>query len=81
MPRAGTQVIRHPGVVTVRPVPPAVIGETMPDLRGTPKRALMSLFNREDISLVIRGEGFVVRQSPAPGVAVPPGTTITLELE
>ena len=81
VPRAGTDVVRHPGSVVVRPGAPITIGEAMPDLSGSPKRALLGLFERQDLKVLMRGEGFVVRQSPAPGSRVSPGMTITLDFE
>jgi len=53
----------------------------MPDLTGSPKRALLGLFERQDLKILMRGEGFVVRQSPAAGAPVAPGITITLDFE
>ncbi len=81
VPRAGTDIVRHPGSVVVRPAAPITIGETMPDLSGSPKRALLGLFERQDLKILMRGEGFVVHQSPAPGSRVTPGMTITLDFE
>jgi len=51
----------------------------MPDLTGAPKRLLMALLTRKDISVRMSGEGYVVSQSPAPGAAVKPGTELVLE--
>jgi cell division protein FtsI (penicillin-binding protein 3) len=66
--------------VAIPPAKAATIGDTMPDLKGVPKRLLMPLLSRKDISVKITGEGYVVGQSPAPGSPVPPGTEIVLEL-
>lgn len=60
---------------------PVAIGDTMPDLAGKPKKLLVPLLARTDIKVRIIGEGYVARQSPAPGSPVPPGTVVTLELE
>ena len=81
LPRAGTEIVRHPGSVVVRPGAPITVGEAMPDLTGSPKRALLGLFERQDLKILMRGEGFVVRQSPAAGAPVAPGITITLDFE
>jgi len=51
----------------------------MPDLTGVPKRLLMPLLARKDISVTMRGEGYVVSQSPAPGTPVKPGSVLVLE--
>ena len=81
VPRSTTPVVTHPGVVGVRPAQPIAVADTMPDLRGMPKRSVLPLFKREDLNVVIRGEGFVVRQDPAPGTRVRPGMTLVLEFE
>ncbi len=81
IPRAGTEIVRSPGSVVVRPGAPITIGGAMPDLTGSPKRALLGLFERQDLKIIMRGEGFVVRQSPPPGSPVASGTTITLDFE
>ncbi len=79
--RIGQEIVEHPGQVAFEPGRPAVIGDTMPDLSGYPKRLLLPLLARSDIAVTIRGSGWVRRQSPAPGEPVPPGTQIILELE
>jgi cell division protein FtsI (penicillin-binding protein 3) len=53
----------------------------MPDLKGVPKRLLVPLLARKDISVTISGEGYVTSQSPAPGSPVAPGCRIELELK
>jgi cell division protein FtsI (penicillin-binding protein 3) len=51
----------------------------MPDLKGMAKRTVLPLFERRDLTVIFRGEGFVVAQDPAPGTPVVEGMTITLE--
>jgi cell division protein FtsI (penicillin-binding protein 3) len=80
IPRGANPTVVHPGAVSLPPVKGVAIGDTMPDLTGVPKRLLMPLLSRKDISVTISGEGYVASQSPAPGSAVPPGSRITLEL-
>jgi cell division protein FtsI (penicillin-binding protein 3) len=79
MPRGANPTIAHSGAVTLPAVVPIVIGATMPDLTGKPKRLLMPLLARKDITVKMSGEGYVVSQSPAPGSAVTPGTELVLE--
>jgi cell division protein FtsI (penicillin-binding protein 3) len=79
--RGDTPVVVHPGTIALPPVKAVAIGDTMPDLAGVPKRLLMPLLSRKDISVSIKGEGYVVSQSPAPGSAVGPGEAIVLELK
>lgn len=59
----------------------ATIGDVVPDLTGTAKRLLLPLLAREDLRIVLRGSGTVVRQDPPPGTPVTPGMRIVLELE
>jgi cell division protein FtsI (penicillin-binding protein 3) len=74
-------IIKHTGNVEL-PVPQKIeIGSVMPDLTGTPKRLLLSLFQRQDISVSIQGEGYVVRQQPSPGTVIQKNMKIILELE
>ena len=69
------------GAVDVPPHPAAVIGSVMPDLTGTSKRLLLPLLARDDLQVVLRGSGTVVRQDPPPGTPVAAGMRIVLELE
>jgi cell division protein FtsI (penicillin-binding protein 3) len=59
----------------------AEVGETMGDFTGFSKRQLLPLLAREDLQVEIRGDGWVVRQSPAPGTPLNAGDSILLELE
>jgi len=79
--RSDTRTLSHSGRVVVTGIDSVRIGETMPDLRGVPKRALTALLEREDITVEIIGDGWIREQNPAPGDPVPAGTTITLRLE
>jgi cell division protein FtsI (penicillin-binding protein 3) len=80
LPRGGTPSVRAPAAVAIPPLKPATIGDAMPDLTGVPKRLLMPLLSRKDITVKLNGDGYVVSQSPAPGSPVAPGTEIVLEL-
>jgi len=79
--RASSATAAHDGRVAVSSVDSVQIGETMPDLRGTPKRALTGLLARTDIIVEIVGDGWVREQSPAPGEPVVAGSTVLLRLE
>ncbi len=81
IPRENDTVLGHSGVVEIRKLPPVNIGDTMPDLSGYSKRQLLPLLERNDIEVMIRGEGWVVGQSPAAGTVLPDGAKIILELE
>jgi cell division protein FtsI (penicillin-binding protein 3) len=81
IPRGANPTLVHPGTVTIPAIKAVAIGDTMPDLSGVPKRLLMPLLSRKDISVTISGEGYVASQSPAAGSPVPPGTQVRLELK
>jgi cell division protein FtsI (penicillin-binding protein 3) len=80
IPRGANPKVVHPGAVSLPAVKGVAIGDTMPDLSGVPKRLLMPLLSRRDISVTISGDGYVSGQSPAPGSPVPPGSQVRLEL-
>jgi cell division protein FtsI (penicillin-binding protein 3) len=79
--RGSVAEVTHPGTVRLIAPEGVAVGERMPDLTGVPKRALLPLLRREDLEVTISGEGYVVRQSPAPGTPVVAGMKILLELE
>jgi cell division protein FtsI (penicillin-binding protein 3) len=57
------------------------ITDQVPDFSGLSKRTLLPLLLRDDIRIEIEGEGWVYRQSPAPGTPLDLDTVIRLELE
>ena len=81
IPRSTEDVVTHPPRVVIQPQGQAQIGEVMPDLLGLPKRRLLGLLARTDLVVLVQGEGYVARQSPAAGTPVAPGDRITLWLE
>jgi cell division protein FtsI (penicillin-binding protein 3) len=81
MPRAGAKTASSTGQFSV-PAPRQVeIGAVMPDLTGTPMKLLLPLLLRKDISVTIRGGGFVTTQDPLPGTPIASGMKIVLELQ
>jgi cell division protein FtsI (penicillin-binding protein 3) len=81
IPRGRNPHVTWTGRPTVQVGADGVIGKVMPDLRGYSKRQLVPLLLRDDITVEIRGDGYVYRQSPAPGTAVAPGDQVILELQ
>jgi cell division protein FtsI (penicillin-binding protein 3) len=81
IPRGAASVLPRAGGVDIPPLPATVIGGVMPDLTGTAKRLLLPLLARDDLQVVLRGSGTVVRQDPPAGTPVTPGMRIVLELE
>jgi cell division protein FtsI (penicillin-binding protein 3) len=79
--RSGDQVLEQPGSLRVTLPPPVVLGQAMPDLRGTPKRLLLPLLSIPGLEVDILGEGFVVEQEPPPGAPLGSGARIRLRLE
>ncbi|MDR2314542.1 MAG: PASTA domain-containing protein [Spirochaetaceae bacterium] len=81
IPRGRNPQVSHSGAVSIPAEEVISIGDRIPDFTGIAKRSLAPLLLRDDIHLDIRGEGWVVRQTPPPGTAYQKGMTITLELE
>ena len=67
-----------------RPEPSAGLspdGEAMmPDLTGKSLRQALALLGALDVDVAVAGRGVVVRQTPAPGTPLAPGTLCRLEL-
>lgn len=81
LPRRGEPVVTHPGSATLEPPPALVVDTTMPDLRGLSKRSLLPLLARPGLRVEIRGEGWVVGQSPPPGTPLSEATVVTVDLQ
>ncbi len=81
IPAEGQQRVTHTGQISVRPVALPPIGDRIPDYTGLPKRALLPLLEREDLSVVMNGFGWVVSQSPEPGSPFEPGMELVLEFD
>ena len=81
IPRGRNPQVSHPGEISIPVEDILTIGNTVPNFTGRAKRSLAPLLLRDDLFLDIRGEGWVVRQNPAPGTPFRPGMTIVLELE
>ncbi|MDR0473963.1 MAG: penicillin-binding protein, partial [Treponema sp.] len=80
IPRGRNPQVSHSGAFTIPLIPYPAINEIVPDFSGIAKRQLLPLLLRDDIHIQIFGDGWVVRQSPAPGTPLAEDTVITLEL-
>ena len=81
MGRTNAPNVTHTGIIPQHQQTPVSLGTTMPDLRGTPKRLLLNLLTRTDITVKLTGDGYVSTQSPAPGTPITKGMIIELTLE
>jgi cell division protein FtsI (penicillin-binding protein 3) len=74
----GRDAEREPGEPSAGPSPD---GEAMmPDLTGKSLRQALALLGALDVDVAVAGRGVVVRQTPAPGTPLAPGTPCRLEL-
>jgi cell division protein FtsI (penicillin-binding protein 3) len=81
IPRGRNPQISHSGALSIPALPYPAVNETVPNFTGVAKRLLIPLLLRDDLQMQIYGDGWVVRQSPAPGTPITPDTVIILELE
>ncbi|MDR1804330.1 MAG: transpeptidase family protein [Treponema sp.] len=81
IPRGRNPQVTHSGTILIPETPNLVVYDSVPDFTGVAKRLLLPLTLRNDLRLQINGEGWVARQSPAPGTPLTAQTVIVLELE
>ena len=81
MGRSNALQINHSGIIPSHRREPIELDKIMPDLRGTPKRLLINLLNRKDLTVKVSGDGYVTEQSPAAGTPITEGMIIELILE
>jgi cell division protein FtsI (penicillin-binding protein 3) len=80
IPRGRSPQIVHSGILSIPAIPYPAVNETVPDFKGLSKRQLIPLFLRDDLRIQISGDGWVIRQEPAPGSPITEETVIRLEL-
>ena len=81
IPRGRNPQVNHPPAVNIPAGRLPAVETYIPDFSGIAKRVLLPLLLRDDLDVEIRGDGWVRRQSPAPGESVTRGMKIILELE
>lgn len=81
MNRDGAASLAHSGRFLYKENTPLTLNSLVPDFIGKSKRDLLPLLNNSKVNLVIRGEGWVTKQSPDPGTPISENLTIELDLE
>ncbi|AEF85321.1 penicillin-binding protein [Treponema primitia ZAS-2] len=81
IPRGRNPQISHSGSISLPQVISPIVDTVVPNFGGYSKRELLPLLLRDDLHLEISGNGWVSRQSPAPGTPLNEDTVIVLELE
>ena len=81
LPREGESLVSHPGSARLDAPATLVVGDTLPNLLGLSKRSLLPLLNKPGLRVEIRGEGWVVKQSPAAGTPITDGLAVTVDLQ
>lgn len=79
--REGAASLAHSGLISVPAGTLPDIVNTLPNFIGIPKRSLTPLLTRKDLNVIIKGDGYVVAQTPSPGTPVTEGMTIEFYLE
>jgi len=74
-------LVSHPPAVNIPTGRLPALQSSVPDFTGLSKRVLLPLLLRDDVTVEIRGDGWVRRQSPPAGTSVTAGMKIVLELE
>jgi cell division protein FtsI (penicillin-binding protein 3) len=76
----GDKIISHQGEIIIKKPSAIKVGSLLPDLRGLPKRLLLTLF-QAGIDVFMDGEGYVISQSPPPGTEVTSGMKVFVKLK
>ena len=81
MARKGDTVLGFDGSINEAQEKSYSVIDVIPDFTGASKKHLLPLFKDDRFNLIIKGEGWVVKQSPEPGTPVEPGMTLEFELQ
>jgi len=81
IPRGRNPQVNHPPAVNIPAGRLPALQTRVPDYTGLSKRVLLPLLLRDDVTVEIRGDGWVRRQNPPAGTPVTRGMSIVLELE
>ena len=81
IPRGRNPLVGHSGRIDITEETLPALGAHVPSYIGLSKKTLLPLLLLSDITVEIRGDGWVRRQSPPPGTPLSPDTVIELTLE
>lgn len=81
MARANAASLVHSGSISFYTGSPIEVTTTVPDFTGTPKRHLTNLLQRDDLTVIIQGDGYVISQYPPAGTPTTENMTIELFLQ
>ncbi len=81
MSRGNAESVAHSGKIQIHADKPLSIGKTIPNFTGLAKRQLIPLLNDPNVKILIHGDGYVTRQTPAAGSPVIKDMEIELYLE
>jgi cell division protein FtsI (penicillin-binding protein 3) len=81
IPRGRNPQVNHSGSITLPQETLPALGTTVPNFSGLSKRQLLPYLLRDELHIEMHGDGWVKRQSPAPGAPLKENTIILLELE
>lgn len=79
--RENAPIVEHSGHIPISPSSPIILKDKMPNLIGTPKKFLLDLLLQPEYSVKIKGDGYVVSQTPPAGTILKEGMKIELNLE
>ncbi len=80
IPKAGEEIYTISPRIKIPKPKELAVGQELPDLTGLPKRSLYVL-EEAGLDVTFQGEGYVVRQDPAPGTKIEKGMKIVVTLE
>ncbi len=81
MTRMNASSLIHTGEISIPPSKEILIEDVVPDFTGASKRQLLPLLDRSDIRIEVIGDGYVSKQTPAPGTKITENMKIELYLE
>ncbi|MDR0561503.1 MAG: transpeptidase family protein [Spirochaetaceae bacterium] len=81
IPRGRNPQVNHSGSIQLPHESVPTLGTTVPNFSGFSKRQLLPFLLRDELHIEMHGDGWVKRQTPAPGTPLREDTVIILQLE